>query len=111
MWRTLSTGLIALLGVSVALPFKAENTNQPPGSAIQPDPVGRVLFLRNCAHCHGEDARGDEGPSLYNLSRSDARIARLIREGIKGEMPRFGAKLDDAQIRALIAYLRTLKES
>src|SRR6266576_6227877 len=32
------------------------------------------LFDRNCAHCHGDDARGDEGPSLYNLRKSDARI-------------------------------------
>ena len=35
---------------------------------------GRHLFLMNCAHCHGDDARGDEGPDLHNLHRSDARI-------------------------------------
>ena len=52
---------------------------------------------------------GDEGPSLHNLTLSDARIAKRIREGIKGEMPRFGSKLNDADIQALIAYLRTLK--
>ena len=70
---------------------------------------GHSLFDRNCAHCHGDDARGDEGPSLYNLRKTDARITRIVKEGIKGEMPRFGTKLKDADIQALIAYLRTLK--
>jgi mono/diheme cytochrome c family protein len=71
---------------------------------------GRSLFERNCAHCHGDDARGDEGPTLYNLAMSDARIAKRIKEGIKGEMPKFGSKLNDMQVAALIAYLRTLKD-
>jgi mono/diheme cytochrome c family protein len=71
---------------------------------------GHRLFDRNCAHCHGDDARGDEGPTLYNLALSDARIAKRIREGIKGEMPKFGSKFNDADIQALIAYLRTLKD-
>ena len=71
---------------------------------------GHSLFDHNCAHCHGDDARGDEGPSLYDLNKTDARIARIVREGIKGEMPKFGAKLNDADIQALIAYLRTLKD-
>ncbi len=71
---------------------------------------GHSLFERNCAHCHGDDARGDEGPTLYNLALSDARIAKRIKDGVKGEMPRFGSKLNDEHIAALIAYLRTLKE-
>jgi mono/diheme cytochrome c family protein len=70
---------------------------------------GRELFLRNCAHCHGEDARGDEGPALFDLALSDARITQKIKNGIKGEMPKFSSKLDDAAITALIGYLRTLK--
>jgi mono/diheme cytochrome c family protein len=71
--------------------------------------AGQKLFERNCAHCHGEDARGDEGPSLHNLKLSDARIANRIKDGVKGEMPRFGSKLSDEEITALTAYLRSLK--
>src|SRR3989442_10414371 len=71
---------------------------------------GHKLFDHNCAHCHGDDARGEEGPSLYNLTLSDARIAKRIREGIKGEMPRFGSKFNDADIEALTAFLRSLKD-
>jgi cbb3-type cytochrome c oxidase subunit III len=70
---------------------------------------GQNLFERNCAHCHGDDARGDEGPDLHDLKKSDARIAKTVSQGIKGEMPAFGSKLNDTDIKALIAFLRTLK--
>ena len=69
---------------------------------------GRHLFLTNCAHCHGDDAHGDEGPDLHSLHRSDARIHEVITVGIKGEMPSFGKKLGDPDVQHLIAYLRTL---
>ena len=75
-----------------------------PNDAIE----GRHLFLMNCAHCHGDDARGDEGPDLHSLNRSDARIHEVITAGIKGEMPSFGKKLGDPDVQHLIAYLRTL---
>ena len=116
---------MALLGVTFGFapflqPAKAAASTEPPinsGSvSASPDRAlegearrGRSLFEHNCAHCHGEDARGDEGPSLYDLEKSSARITRIIKEGIKGEMPRFGAKFKEADIQALIAYLRTLK--
>ena len=69
---------------------------------------GRHLFLMNCAHCHGDDAHGDEGPDLHDLHRSAARIHEVITAGIKGEMPSFGKKLGDPEVQQLIAYLRTL---
>jgi len=72
-------------------------------------PSGRHLFLMNCAHCHGNDAHGDEGPDLYNLHKSDVRIHQVITSGIKGEMPSFGKKLGEPEIQQLTIYLRTLK--
>src|SRR5215510_2467125 len=71
---------------------------------------GKRLFSFNCAHCHGVDARGDEGPDLHNLHKSDERIAAIIRNGIKGEMPAFGKKLKDEDVQALIGFIRTLKD-
>jgi mono/diheme cytochrome c family protein len=70
---------------------------------------GRRLFLLNCAHCHGDDARGDEGPDLHDLHKNDARIHQVIATGIKGEMPSFGKKFKESDIQALTAYLRTLR--
>ncbi len=72
--------------------------------------TGRGLFLRNCAHCHGDNARGDEGPDLHNLVKTDVRITTIIKNGVKGEMPSFSRKFTEADIQALIAYLRTLKD-
>jgi len=98
---------------------KAADTKQAPQTSSgsvkvavgsTPAEQGHWLFDRNCAHCHGEDARGDEGPTLYNLALSDARIGKRIREGIKGEMPSFGSKFNDADIQAITAYLQTLKD-
>jgi len=69
---------------------------------------GRTLFLSSCAHCHGTDASGGEGPDLRELQVSDRYIANTIRQGIKGEMPSFARKHNDADIAALLAYVRSL---
>ena len=79
--------------------------NAPNAEALQ----GRHLFLLNCAHCHGDDARGDEGPDLHDLHKSDARIHHVITRGIKGEMPSFSRKLGEPEVRQLTVYLRTLQ--
>ena len=105
-------GLSPLLQLATAAAAKEQSTNIA-SAATSPTLEGEArrghsLFDHNCAHCHGDDARDDEGPSLYDLNKTDARITRIVREGIKGEMPKFGAKLNDADIQALIAYLRTL---
>jgi len=121
VWALAVSGCVlgATFGLTLVLQqVQAEDSSQvqkpsPVIAAAAPDRPserGQALFGRNCAHCHGDDARGDEGPSLYNLALSDARIAKRIREGIKGEMPKFGSKLNDADIQALITYLRTLKD-
>ena len=71
---------------------------------------GYKLFMLNCAHCHGTDARGDEGPNLHGVMKSDQRLVAIIQNGIKGEMPKFSAKLNDTETRAVVAFIRTLKE-
>jgi mono/diheme cytochrome c family protein len=70
---------------------------------------GRALFLKNCAHCHGATARGDEGPDLHDLAVSDQWIANRIRNGKAGEMTAFAGKLQPPEIDSLVVYLRTLK--
>jgi mono/diheme cytochrome c family protein len=75
-----------------------------------PERNGYALFMMNCAHCHGADARGDEGPDLHGVTKSDARVAALIKDGKKGEMPKFGAKLTDPEVLALVAFVRSLRD-
>lgn len=70
---------------------------------------GRTLFLKNCAHCHGADATGDEGPDLHKLAWTDEQITTRIRKGKAGQMTAFGGELAPEEISALVGYLRTLK--
>jgi mono/diheme cytochrome c family protein len=81
------------------------DTSQPATSTIN----GRSLFLKNCAHCHGATAHGDDGPDLHDLGLTDDWIANRIRKGKAGEMTAFAGKLQPAQIAALVAYVQSLK--
>ena len=97
-----------LVGVSVLCLVQVAALAEPaPGLAG----IGHSLFLKNCAHCHADDATGDEGPDLRGMKRSDEWIARRIRNGVKGEMTAFGGKFSQGDVDALIAYLRTLKKN
>jgi mono/diheme cytochrome c family protein len=91
----------------------------PPG----PEP-GRSLFHAHCAMCHGVDGRGGTWRARLLLLRPgdlaspevagapDAYLADIIRQGGaslgKPGMPSFGFSLSEEEIRALIAYIRTL---
>lgn len=86
---------------------------------------GRGLYVRWCAGCHGSTGRGD-GPNATHLpvrpavhadnamsARSDDALYDTIAGGgaimdRSARMPAFGATLSDTQIRALVAYIRTL---
>ncbi|HEV2453782.1 MAG TPA: cytochrome c [Verrucomicrobiae bacterium] len=95
-------GISAILAVIA----NAQIPGDSPPISIQ---SGRALFLKNCAHCHGADAHGDEGPDLHGLDWTDRQIAIRIRNGKKGEMTAFDGKLQTNEIKSLIAYLRSLK--
>src|ERR1700736_5842220 len=92
------------------------NTSKPSGesaaqnSAIKDPKVtaGAKLFALNCAHCHGIDATGDEGPDLHKVTKTDARIKFTILNGVKGEMPAFGKKLTENDAATLVVFIRSL---
>ena len=71
--------------------------------------TGATLFPQACSSCHGAKGQGAFGPSLYNSDLTDARIAVVIKNGVKGRMPAFG-KYKDPQVQALTAYIRSLKK-
>jgi len=96
------------LGRAVEVLPNPEETRRAPVSPVR----GRQLFVQSCAHCHGEDARGDgedgDGPNLVGLAIGNGRIAAVIRSGIPDEMPAFGKKHGSADIADLTAYLRAI---
>jgi cytochrome c oxidase cbb3-type subunit III len=75
---------------------------------------GKQTFASTCAGCHGLDGRGGErAPNIVerpNVQRlSDAQIFRIVQNGVPGTgMPAFHS-LESSQIKALVAYLRTLQ--
>jgi hypothetical protein len=83
-----------------------------------PDEEKRVvmgIFNRYCIRCHGVDGRGVwDIPGIPNFtntvwqsSRSDGQIARIILEGRGAVMPPFRGALNLEEAWALARYLRT----
>jgi cytochrome c oxidase cbb3-type subunit 3 len=72
------------------------------------------IFSSTCAGCHGLDGRGGEkAPGLVGNPQAeqltDAQIFGIISNGISGTgMPAFRT-LGEEQVRALVAYVRTLQ--
>ncbi|MBI2195011.1 MAG: cytochrome c [Planctomycetes bacterium] len=79
---------------------------------------GKVIFMRRCSLCHGEDGKA-ETPSGRNLAvqdltetnwqkaTPDEEIAQVVRHG-KDKMPAFGRHLSAQDLADLIAFVRTL---
>ena len=74
--------------------------------------AGRTAYLQFCAACHGGDGTGNPllgAPDLTDgvyLYGGDLKAVRhSIAAGRNGEMPAFGERLDDAQIKLLVALL------
>jgi mono/diheme cytochrome c family protein len=103
--------LIQMMPSSGAAPTSASSPASASEIVVSPELAtqGHEFFEMSCSQCHGDDAHGDEGPDLHNLSISNARIAATIKKGIKGEMPTFANKYNDPQIAALVSYIRSLR--
>lgn len=92
-----------LLAVSLLVSFGA--------TAAPAATDGAKLFERNCAACHGENGTGGIGVPLalpsFQASISDEYLHKTIRLGRPGRvMPSF-SQLDDAEIDAIVRYIRT----
>jgi mono/diheme cytochrome c family protein len=116
----LKTGLAGALGiVSLALPWsvqaqKPQGKGKPGTATTRPKAAietGRILFQKNCSLCHGASGQGGEGPNLQKMTLTNATISTTIKKGIKGEMPAFGSKFKDADIKALAAFVHSIKAS
>jgi mono/diheme cytochrome c family protein len=99
--------LAALCGLAtaIAMPALAQNS-------------GADIFKAKCQMCHGTDGTGDtpagraikaasfKSPVL--IKTPDADLIAAVKNG-KGKMPAYAGKLTDDQIKAAVAYIRTLQ--
>jgi len=99
-WMTIAFLLFGFVGAAVA-----------EDNAAQADKDAVNIFNSTCGWCHqgGGRAAGGIGPKLMDSPRSDDFILNRIRTGSEGKMPAFGGNLKDAQIQALLRYIRHLK--
>src|SRR5277367_6159768 len=97
---------------------EARNTKSQPAGEPASIPRGRAVYDQRCEICHFSDSSARKiGPGLKELYKrgkfsdgrkvDDASIERWILNGSES-MPPFKGVLTPAQIRDLIAYLRTL---
>lgn len=85
----------------------------------------KTNWMNNCMQCHGPDgsANTSMGKALnakdltnaaIQSSFTDAEAAAAINDGVTKDgitkMLAFGGKLSDDEIKALVAYVRTLKK-
>ena len=76
-----------------------------------------ALWGQHCASCHGKDGSGNTamgkklGVKDYTKAQgfSDAEATNVIKNG-KGKMKAYKGKLSDADVKALVAYVRSLKK-
>jgi cytochrome c6 len=93
------------------------------GATFAADAAGN--WSQHCASCHGKDGSGATtmgkklGVKDYRDAKvqgefTDAKAAQLIKDGVaeggKDKMKPFKDKLSDEEIKALVAYVRSLKK-
>ena len=99
-------GALVVLSIA-AYPVWAQN-----GTELE---KGKQLFLGMCSNCHGVAGGGGEGPNLNRpvLSRApdDQALAAVIRDGIPDRgMPRIRS-FTDAELSAMVAFVRSLSRT
>ena len=99
----LSAGALLLAGASAPVLAESERSEN---------------FQTHCSVCHGDNGKGQTEEGRKKKARDltnakwqdtidDARIVRSITKG-HDEMPAFGKKLSEAEIKALAAEVRSL---
>ena len=74
---------------------------------------GMQQFMANCSGCHGADGKGGDkaasiATTLSVMKFSDEELSRIVHDGTAQGMPSF-AQIGDANITAVVRYLRTLE--
>ena len=82
---------------------------------------GEGLYAQNCVECHGATGLGDGalertlskvppelGSIAWQVERTDAQLADAVRAGLPGTPMPPAASLTPAQVRSVVAYIRSL---
>jgi len=109
--RSLFAVLCVVVGLPVACAGDVPEVPVGPGGTLDAELVlGRDIYERRCANCHGADGGGGTGPKL-----ADGRVVEqypdpadqraLILDG-RNAMPSFDGRLTSGEIDAVVRYTR-----
>jgi mono/diheme cytochrome c family protein len=110
VFRLLAFAAIALATASSAFAQSSPQFSSNPFRFTQQD--GEAIFRNVCAGCHMPDGRGATGAGAYPSLVRDAKLEAagypllLVVNGRKA-MPAFGQAMTDAQIAAVVNFVRT----
>jgi mono/diheme cytochrome c family protein len=110
MRRILAVAIAAVLMAAVVSAQDRPRTQSAavPGTGDALD--GAKLFVTTCGFCHQDGGRvAGRGPKLAGTDRADDYLLNRIRVGKEGAMPAYGRAFTETQLRALVAYIRSLK--
>jgi mono/diheme cytochrome c family protein len=107
-----STGAALPANPTGATPPANAQGAAPPSDGASADTVnGQQLFATSCGWCHQSGGRvAGRGPKLAGNPNSDEYLMNRIRTGKLGAMPAFGGAFTEPQLRAIVAYIRALKD-
>ena len=95
---TTIAGVLALMAGAIGAPALAEN-------------AGQAAYTADCSGCHQTNGQGIKGafPALAGdtlVTGDPAGVIRLVLKG-RGAMPSFAADLGDAEVAAVVSYIRS----
>ncbi|MDQ2961566.1 MAG: cytochrome c [Pseudomonadota bacterium] len=83
---------------------------QPPADP-KPALDAEKLFAGTCGWCHSGGGRAaGKGPKLMDTALTDAEIVQRIKVGKTGAMPSFATAFNEAELQAIVKYIRGLRE-
>ncbi len=77
--------------------------------------AAEATYKAKCAMCHGADGKGKEAMKTRDLAsadvqkQSDADLSGIISNG-KGKMPAYKSSMNEAQVKDMVAFIRSLKK-
>ena len=97
-----------------------------PSAAPEVLATGEALYMEHCASCHGANLEGQPNWQVPNADgvfptpphtrdghtwhHPDALLLRIIAEGgttINSEMPAFGDRLTEEEMKAILAFIKS----
>jgi mono/diheme cytochrome c family protein len=86
-------------------------------ASAKADDKSAAIYKQKCVSCHAPDGKGETpaGKAMKVRSFADPEVAKMsdqqladIIEKGQGKMPKYGATMKSDEIKAMVAYIRTL---